>query len=247
MSAIYFHSEEREARIRGNERAFFGHICTDMLLMSLIGVINPISPEKSDILFYLPRDSYARKAPTEFSIETYLTSLMGGSVIVDDETYDTFSLALNTALIAGSNAIKLGARLHGQCEIHTFVRGENRAWLADLITQGRRTNIFRAEMGWEEVITLLLESNSGPVVTSYSVCDGFPNANVADWEGEYDDWYDISDEDQWERGVAGLYKKNEDHTLEISPESWDSFYFRSGMNGFKLAEIISSREDDRAK
>jgi len=243
MSAIYFVSERREVVLRGNERALFGQWCSDLLWLPLQSLMDTWHPEKSEILNYLPANSYARQTPSEMSLKLYLTSLMSGSIWLDGKEYDCFSLALNSALVAGSDPIKLGARLHGQCEIHAYVEGPNRMWLADMIVAGRRKNIFRPDMGWENVRDLLVESNRGPVVTSYSVCEGFPNAHIAGWEtnNDYDDWYDLPDDEKWKLALEGLHATEE---RELSPETWDTFYFTHGMDGFRLAEIITAREHD---
>jgi hypothetical protein len=46
--------------------------------------------------------------------------------------------------------VRFLARLHGQCEVHGWVAGKNRAWLADIIETGRETAILRDDMGWRE-------------------------------------------------------------------------------------------------
>lgn len=65
------------------------------------------------------------------------------------------ALAANTALVLGSDAVKMAARIHAQCEIHGYFEGKNRKWAADIVRKGRQAGIFRANMGWEEVIDLL--------------------------------------------------------------------------------------------
>jgi hypothetical protein len=108
-----------------------------------------------------------------------------------------FSLILNTACQVGSDAVKLAARLHGQCELHAWVDGPNRAWLADIIQAGLHSGVFRkgiwyqdvpngpkdkwSDQGWGDVIALLRERDDEPVVTSYSVTDRFPNRSLTTW------------------------------------------------------------------
>ena len=109
-----------------------------------------------------------------------------------------FDLMLNTAARVGSDAVKLAARLHGQCELHAWVDGPDRKWLAEIIASGREAGVFRdvnaitgyAEkfpaddsLDWEGVIALLKWRDDEPVVTSYSVCDSFMSTACAEWEG----------------------------------------------------------------
>jgi len=174
--------------------------------------------------------------------ETLKTALMVGygnsPLVIDGENVHTFAVALNTALDLGNDAIKLSARLHGQCEIHTWVEGPNRKWLAEIIQAGLKRGIFRGGMGWDSVIELLESRDDEPVVTSYSVCDRFPNSHTAKWkppivddEPDYDKWYDLPLQEQWQLAMAGI---RDYATLEMKPEGWDEYCFGDGMNGFEL-------------
>ena len=100
---------------------------------------------------------------------------------------------LNTALAAGSDPVRLAAKVHGWCETHCWVEGPDRAWMAGLIDRGLKAGLYRAGLwyepapgaekkwssqGWEEVTALLRARDDEPVVLSYSVCDQFPNPDV---------------------------------------------------------------------
>lgn len=114
----------------------------------------------------------------------------------------TTDVGLNTTLLAGSDLIRLAAKIDGWCEVHAWVEGGDRAWLADLIEQGLRAGIYRqglwmdnpdsgardkwAPMGWDQVVGLLRARDDEPAVMSYSVCDGFPNPDVAGWDPSID-------------------------------------------------------------
>ena len=115
----------------------------------------------------------------------------------------TGDVELNTALVAGSDPIRLAAKIHGWCEAHAWVDGPDREWMAGIIEDGLATGIYRRTLpapsgdtrpphtqGWEDVLGLLRESADGPVVMSYSVCDDFPNLGIADWAPPRlpDDW-----------------------------------------------------------
>lgn len=140
------------------------------------------------------------------------------------EAIPTFDLALNTVLAVGSDPLCLFAKFHAQCEIHAWVEGANRTWMADLIQQGLDSGLYRQGVGWDAVLKLLRASVEGPVVTSYSVTESFPNAYVAEWvaptndDGEPDDdaWYDLPDGEQWDLAIAGLRRSRQ--VPALSPE-----------------------------
>jgi hypothetical protein len=113
----------------------------------------------------------------------------------------------NTALVAGSDPVRLAAKIDGWCECHCWVEGSNRAWMADIIDDGLRAGLYRrglwyadgpnapkdrwSDQGWGEVLTLLRSRDDEPVVLSYSVCDPFPYAFISD------DQTDTSAEEKW--------------------------------------------------
>jgi hypothetical protein len=170
---------------------------------------------------------------------TYETSFRVGSdplMVYAGREIDTFSLALNTAMVVGSDQIRLLARLHGQCELHGWIDGPNRAWLADIIQGGLDTGLYRkgywhggaadierrwVSQGWEDVIELLRSRDDEPVVMSYSVCDGFPNQEIAQWSPPEDadltpDWARDAP-DEWN---ALSEDEQEDHRIGQADELW---------------------------
>lgn len=172
MSCVYFHSESDEAVLRGSERAHC-NVTTARIALALLDLHQF---GEDPIMNFLPSDHSARSAGkrssdaigTAFSIGDLNFMLPAGEE-------NSFEIILNTALTAGSDVVRLMARLHGQCEIHAYVEGPNRSWLADLIDQGIGECLLRPDMGWDDVTKMLRERNDQSVVTSYSVCDGFPN------------------------------------------------------------------------
>lgn len=141
------------------------------------------------------------------------------------------------------------ARIHGQCEIHAYVEGEDRDWLAGQIENALRTGLLRDivppaeeneyrpawDTGWRKVIDLLRSRDDGPVVTSYSVCEGFPNLTLVrqeetwqptkpSWEPE-EEWYDLPSEEQWSTALAALRKKEERGSwLRLQPANWATWF-----------------------
>lgn len=238
MSAIYFHSEYDTAELRGSERAYMGVLCSNLML-------GTIGDYKDWLLPFLPSNSWAlrdNKVSTA-DINLYLWS-MDGSLLVDKDQVDTFTLSLNTAILIGSDPIILLARLHGQCELHCWVAGPNRKWLANIIKEGRKTNIYRENQGWEEVVKLLKSRTDSPIVCSFSVCDSFPNYSClpkkhplkqSHNERRFDQFNDLPENEMWSECFQGLQEQG--GGLELKPENWRSFYFGVGHNIFTLLRM----------
>lgn len=247
MSRVYFHSEHDEAGLRGAERAYAGCMSTTAL-MAAIGPLDEYGGKPSWIRRVLPpgvnlRDDGSRGAFEE-SVRLYLAvPISKRAVIVNGEEHDPFAVALNTLMVAGSDPVRLLARIHGQCEIHGFVEGPNRAWLSEVIRYGRRDNVLRPDMGWESVAALLDARDDGPVVMSYSVCEQFPGRHAlpaghplgygAEESDEDDDdtrYSDLPDAERWRLGMEFL---RANPSLEMKP-GWATYRFDAGVSGFDL-------------
>lgn len=228
MSRIYFHSPSGTAELRGSERAYMSNLCNDMLLSSLRLVqfpnaawLKPMIPAES---------SLHRCNPAHFTnlAVTYLCTM--NPLIVDSKTINTFSVALNTACVIGNDAMRLLARLHGQCEIHCYVKGPNRLWLASLMRNGRTSGLYREDQGWESVIELLESRDDETVVCSYSVTNLFPNRELIS-EGEADLFDKLSLKEQFALCLSHIPV-----TLELTPEDFSTYYFDEGYSGFDIRE-----------
>lgn len=239
MSRIYFHTPEEDVAVHGSERAHFGVFCEN-LAWSLIDYYALGSSPK--ILQLFPKSHYAHNGVTEKSIEVAFKHARS-ELKIGDRAIDPFSLSLNTALKLGNDAVKFAARVHGQCEIHCWTRGENRAWLANIIQQGWDCGFYRGNAGWGEVIQLLRSDDKTPCVLSYSVCEQFPNRAIAgcyyddkeDEDGEK--WYEMPESEQWQLAMMGLEM---DHAkLELKPDGWDDYFFMDGYTAMDLAKDLS--------
>lgn len=179
MSRIYFHSQDGTAEVRGSERAHAGVTCANLALVML-----HLDPFRTDrILQFIAPSHYLHKSSLDRAMKSFETCFAIGELtfnLPDGTTADAFTVGLDTCLTVGSDVVKFMARLHGQCEIHGYVEGPNRRWLADIVDQGLDDGLLRRESGWESVVKLLLSADDKPVVTSYSVCDGFPNRRNLD-------------------------------------------------------------------
>jgi len=257
MSRIYFHSKTETAEVSGRERAYFGNLCTDALLFSL-GDLTHYGDDPHWILKHVPEGHYLHdldRSPQHFqsSLKTWLAvgSMSfgdNGYMVLNGKKHPLFDLQLNTAQKMGGNALKLAARIHGQCEIHLWVDGPNRMWLADMIEDSCKRMIFRREQGWDSVVKFLLSSSEKPVVCSYSVCEQFPNCHLAeqggfvvpviDGERMTDAFYDLSDEDKWNFAFKGL--TSTERGLELKPDGWEDFWFgESNVTGFDFRNAVA--------
>lgn len=250
MSRIYFHSPSMgDGELRGSERAHMG-IVTGNLLVASIGPFSDYPSMPHWLRKLLPPSHWTLKSSPDFAETCKLFMRRqdeNDGFVYNNQTLPMFDLALNTALFSGNDPIKLLARIHAQCEIHSYITGENRQWLADIIKRGRLYNIMRANQGWEEIIILLEARKDEPVVLSYSVCDQFPNRSCTDedfsWGPSIDSYYDIPFNKKWEVCWEHLYNNHPD--LELRPDSWDKFYFGNGLSGFDLYDLAEGKYEQQ--
>ena len=185
MSTVYFHSPSGDAELSGAERAHAAFVAE----ITGAAMLCPHAERLGLGSFY--------KEPGLFRIAASERPL-----VVAGEKISGWQVLLNTAIAAGSDPVCFLARLHGQCEIHGWIAGEDRAWLAGIIKDGLESGVMRGQlrghsMGWDSVIALLESNSSEPVVMSYSVCESFPRMSLwkpdmkVDGDGEPD--ADISD------------------------------------------------------
>lgn len=275
MGSVYFHSPSGTVALWGGERGYLASLVSDTAggllrsldfnektqtrLKALIGPDHYLAKEELSKLSILQwAESYRLAFASGFSNESL--------VRVDDKNVETFSLQLNTAYVLGSDALKLAARIHGQCELHAWVDGPNRAWLADIVDSAMQSRIYRtfAQNGWDGVLKLLRARDDEPVVMSYSVCDNFPNSEfgwMPPWpegvperwselteaqkeirEARSEEWYDLDDAKQWEIAMPALRESG--GGLEIKPDNWDTFRFRHGMT---VMDLLSEDFEDRVR
>lgn len=263
MSCIYFHHRgaarhDRETALRGSERAHMNLMCQRLAESAfgmegfgrpeLVARIRSMIPQTrlADSLLVVRGDKYedASKFGRNFLLHFSLGD--GGILWWKGRALNSFSIQLNTVLRLGSDAVKLAARLHGQCEVHAWVAPRNRTWLAQIIEEGLRTRVLRYaiaatsesdpskierySMNWERVVeTLRAVDIEGPIVTSYSVTEQFPNASLASVEG--DAYYDLDPGEAWDRAFANI-----DKTTELKPDGWNEYVFGDGIS---VLDIVS--------
>ena len=215
MSSIYFESKNHEeVSVHGGERVWFQNMIFGMS-MPFITNLQFKSDKWFEALINSMGDHYLTKYKND---RMMFVKHLEIAIIVGRVSFygiDIFDLALNTAMVIGSNPIKLAARISGQCEIHCFVQDKNRQWLSNIICQGLRTGVFRRDVGWNKVLDLL--DKSGDIVLSYSVTDSF--------------WYEDSPK-SWDELFEEL--KGLGGCLELKPDDFDDFGFNTGWNFIDL-------------
>lgn len=264
MSSISFNNINRTVKVSGRERAycnvFLERIATSVLGLNGRFPMRPprdvprmrawvsLFPEGSSSAYM--RDEagwqrYADRLAARFDedLARAITGMMGGEIAFGDVRTDGFTLQLNTAWHFG-DVMRLAARIHGQCEVHGFVEGPNREWLAGIIERGYG-KIFRKETqgyeGWGQVIELLKEADDSPVVMSYSGTENFPNPmGDARFSGDaIDDFYELPSAERWDIALVALRKKEAaGHGLELKPEGWDDFHFGERADCFDVLDYV---------
>ena len=248
MSAIYFHTPGGTATVRGSERTLAGSFAKHALeyALRLPGIDIPSMPH--------PMHKLLTPKAREYSKLISLTELLSSEgfignelVTMSNKPVDLWTTGLNTGLILAAPAMKLLLRVHGTCELHSFIQGTHRAWLATLIQEGLAQRVLSAGAGWDSVAELCLQSSFEPVVLSYSACEQFPNRHAAlrggwvqepkDPEGEL--WYKLSIKERWSTAWRGLEKEAD--SLEWRPSRWDQFRFEDGLDGFELYQHAVAR------
>jgi hypothetical protein len=250
MSRIHFDSPSGGRDVSGTERADMRLTLTDVAHAVLtVGYVLDWLPG------FLPADAYPlRQLEPRFGSDPRFRGSLRSWIdderhhfLVGGELYNARQLGLNTVLAIGSDPLKLYARLHGQCEIHCWVEGPNREWLAGLIRRGVAAGLYRDRgyrpregktplpARWTPLADWLESDAAEPVVCSYSVCRRFPDPDVAGWpEESLEDWDRLPATERWARALEGL--RRDRPLLELRPEGWESYRFGHGKDAFWLRE-----------
>ncbi|RKR92678.1 hypothetical protein BDK92_7155 [Micromonospora pisi] len=255
MSKLHFHSPFGEAALNGSEHAHFGALCTDMVI-AMLGLGSPIAVKRIAKLL----SPAVGQVPPAHQYQGWRRGVETSLVVGDDPFHwrghpiASKPLLFNTALALGNDPIRLAARLYYQCEIHAWVDGPNRAWLADIMQDGLNRSVFRdgfwfndgpdgprrwSDQGWTQVIELLRARDDEPVVTSYSVEDQFPNRKAARWEPVIKpdwrpDWAYGDGANEWaDMTAAGQEDYRDQHVEELWSEIPTARRWELGMAGLR--------------
>jgi hypothetical protein len=214
MSRIYWHTRDHgTVEMLGRERAYMGVLVADLATSFLPTFYTDHTNAR------IVPELYGRSPERETIALRMRVGFSGEGTLLDEygKPLDDFEMLLNTVLRIGNDAVCLMTRIHAQCEMHAYVEGHHRAWLADTIDAGRELEVMRAGMGWESLSAFLRERDDAPVVSSYSVCDGFPEGLLDGSEMENED---LGDGVRWDRAIARLREGNSRGDLrELTPEN----------------------------
>lgn len=182
----------------------------------------------------------------------------GIDLLVAGVRLESANVDLNTALVAGSDPVRLAAKIHGWCEQHCWVDGPDRGWVAAIIDEGLRAGLYRrglwysdqpdgprdkwSDQGWGDVLTLLREHDGGPVVLSYSVTDSFPDRESAGWDATDDLWYELPDDEQWDRAMVGL--REQKPWARIAPDTLTEVTFSYPVTVY---DLFAADRDERIR
>ena len=229
MSYIRFDNGHESVELSGSERRWMARVCNGLALTAFAP-----SSVNCWTRALVPRDHWLRRSQRYVQdFETWLT--VGSDTMLHPATGEPlsgFGVILNTALRLGSEEARFMARIHGQCEVHAYIRPESCNYFADLVESGLRMGLYRQKMGWEGVAALLRRANMpgtrGTVVLSFSVTDTFdagpPDPKTEGWPEA--DRHAAA----WERAVDGL-----DKSLELAPsDPHKPYYFGSGHTAMSL-------------
>jgi hypothetical protein len=226
VSRINWRSKHGHVEIMGWERHGIGGVVEDLACAFLPSVF---AEEELRVRLNPAHHLASSDVPPGRLTQWAATSIKVGSnpaLLADHDgtPLSNFPLLLNTALVVGSDPICLLARVHGQCELHCYVEGPNRAWMADLIDQGRAAGVYRAGAGWEELAELLRARDDEPVIADYSVTDSFPHCPKSwdapigeDGEPDWDAWYDLPEQERWALALADV-RSEPVRGLELRPD-----------------------------
>lgn len=261
MSRVYFHTQTQTAQIGGAERHYWGALCW-RLTKAIINIEDPY-PGDTDRWrelvkpgHYLVGASPELKCDEQQWARRFLTALHVGDEDLlqrNGHAIESFGMILNTALAVGNDAVRLAARLHGQCEIHCWVAEENREWLASIIEQGIAGGVLRKDLpqsnhrGYDDVLRLLRHpEHRGPVVCSYSVCEQFPGVHLIERDPAAcrtdEEWraicYEMPENERWDRSFAALKGGGR----ELKPEDFGTFRF---MHKISALDLVAHDRDER--
>jgi len=255
VSRLYFHTrDEGTAELMGFE---YHHLCEAVRTIArgtvglddgdrLKGLMSPeVARSSFQGVFDLRQLNFYR---------TCTSTSRRGLATFDGKDLDAFHLVLNTAMALGNDPIRLAVRIFGQGDIHAWVDGSNRSWVADIIDEGLDFGVYRQSLrgtscGWEDVTSLLRGADDAPVVMSYSVERAFPDGRLTDYVYDEDGmspFDDLPAEEQWDVAMAGLRseKRPDRRGLEIKPGDWKGVRFGYGLS---MLDLLADDYEERIR
>lgn len=159
-----------------------------------------------------------------------------GNLMLPEHQREPFSiLAMNACLRLRSEVLTLLVRIHGQCEVHCWIEGANRAWIAGLIEQALQCNLFRQGVWWDEVVAFLRANDTEPVFLSYSGASTWPSFHLARqaYQVTEEAWDQLPPAERWKMAEAALRHESAQEVAdpdapmsrELRPLNWHQYLF----------------------
>jgi len=215
MNAIQFHAQHGEdsntATVQPSESHKFADIINNIgkaflqpawnqdILRKAITAENSLSQETRDIV------RWAEQFTTEFNNKEF-------HLVVEEQVLDSYNINLNTVQSVGNSSMKLLARLHHATRM--WVAAEDTNWVADII-QDAHPDIFQKDKGWLDVITLLRQNNTVPVIVTN---------NNNSWNWNTDKVAELTFEQQ------------------LTPHTWESYMYGHGYDALTVIRKLSQRK-----
>lgn len=240
MSRVLWHARHTDTELAGSERAWLHHLAEGPAIAAwgldrhgVVGMLDRIAPIMDAIpepdpgefsANYLhvayraaraAQDTHSR--PWE-ATRSFLNSLSLNlrvhppDIIIAGRRLHLDDVNMNTAITAGSDPIRLAAKIHGWCEVHCYIENGDKPWLADLIGTGLDTGLYRPDAGWEAIQAMLRDGRSSPVALSYTVGDHFPEV------------FEHPDAPVWPDGVKRSWKALTDVQRE-ERRAWEKRFY----------------------
>lgn len=250
MSRVTFASPSGEAVLRGSERAYAGVLIADMGRAPFSDRFR--FEERYGAVFPGVKPDFF---PTWWQVSMDKITIPTGKI-------SPSTMSANTAIVAGSDPIRLLARMHFTCEVNGYVEGQHRAWLADVIDEGLASKILRQSMGWHGIASFLRDDDTEPVVMYDSSGSMFPDpwemgvirdedddGNPLDDGLQYDAWEALGVDEQWTRAMAWLREFNITNKVDMHPDTfrrrrfglaWSSYDLEAHIDGESSADLEAS-------
>lgn len=192
------------------------------------------------------------------AFRTFLSSFEDHYFLIDGEKIDTQSFVDNTAIVAGSDIMKILTHIDCMCEQWGCIRGVDRSWLAfhiqNAINQGILSGDFYGD--WQKIVNHLKQTDQSDIFMSYSACESFPNAYIANWmdtfngdDDDSDDYYDqfdkLPEKEQWDMASVGHEKRFGSSRL-ISPENITELWSHE-WHAFRLHSYLWNKTQEMEK
>lgn len=265
MSSVAFNTMSDTVFVGGAERAWASQLCRQMMDGVLDFASFPAGGDSTLVrLMKMVRPDGVMSRMADPGLLSSMIHHGRETLVWNGHAVDAFSLALNTAIVLGSDPMRFSARMHGQCEIHGWVAGRNRWWLSDIIEEGQESGVLRKAYqtqyeNWPGVVTMLRDESQTPVVMSYSVCESFPSAGLAvpaskpyntmteadrlAREHEVKAWHALDYHVKWNQAFAALQSQP---SLEMRPDAWKQFRFGHNLSALDILANDWMKRFDRA-